>query len=325
EITHTLQTRGIYRTQTWYRTKDNPAPWEKAENFAKMESRVYKIPHLSDEEVFNGITNKYQSSYDNSIVRIGIRDDWNRVEAYDYYLGNFRWTGFDYLGESFGWPARTANFGIIDLAGFPKDHFFLYQSLWSDEPMVHLLPHWTHPGKEGIEIPVVVYTNCESAELFLNEKSLGIKEMDKDRQLVWLVPYEAGKITVIAHNGVHEVCQKSYITAGKAMEVQLLGNRKTILANQTDIVRVEGQIIDDNGVMLPDADHLIEFEIKGPAKLLGVENGDILDLEPHQVNYRKAFKGKCLLLIQSTEEKGIIEIKATSNQLKTAIVKIVSI
>jgi len=83
------------------------------------------------------------------------------VEANDYYIGYFRWTGFDYLGESFGWPARTANFGIIDLAGFPKDHYYLYQSLWSDEPMVHLLPHWTHPGKEGVNIPVVVYTNCE--------------------------------------------------------------------------------------------------------------------------------------------------------------------
>lgn len=143
-----------------------------------MEPRVYKIPNLSEEEVFPNITKKYQSSYDNSIVRIGIRDDWNRVEKYDYYIGNFRWTGFDYLGESFSWPARTANFGIIDLAGFPKDHYYLYQSLWSDKPMVHLLPHWTHPGKEGLEIPVVAYTNCESAELFLNGISLGEKKDD---------------------------------------------------------------------------------------------------------------------------------------------------
>lgn len=165
EITHTLQTRGVYRTKTWYRTKDNPAPWENPSQFKKMEPKVYKIPDLSQEEVFQGITKKYQSSYDNSIVRIGVRDDWSRVENYDYYIGNFRWTGFDYLGESFGWPARTANFGIIDLAGFPKDHYYLYQSLWSDKPMVHMLPHWTHPGKEGVEIPVVVYTNCESAEL----------------------------------------------------------------------------------------------------------------------------------------------------------------
>jgi len=189
EITHTLQTRGVYRTKTWYRTKDNPAPWENPGQFKKMEARVYKIPDLSENEVFEGITHKYQSSYDNSVVRIGVRDEWNRVEERDYYVGNFRWTGFDYLGESFGWPARTANFGIIDLAGFPKDHYYLYQSLWSSKPMVHLLPHWTHPGLEGIEIPVVVYTNCEAAELFLNGKSLGEKPMGKDRQLLWHVPY----------------------------------------------------------------------------------------------------------------------------------------
>jgi len=324
EITHTLQTRGVYRSRTWYRTKDNPAPWEKPENFSKMEPRVYKIPHLAEQEVFPGITKKYQSSYDNSIVRIGIRDDWNRVEEYDYYLGNFRWTGFDYLGESFGWPARTANFGIIDLAGFPKDHYYLYQSLWSDEPMVHLLPHWTHPGKEGIEIPVIVYTNCEAAELFLNEKSLGKKVMGKERQLVWMVPYEAGKITAVAISEGKEVCRKSFQTAGQASQVRLLLDKVKIRANQSDVVHIEAQITDDKCVMLPDADHLIEFEIRGPAKILGVDNGDILDLDPHKVNCRKAFKGKCLLIIQSTDRKGTIEIEAKSDKVETAFVTIVS-
>jgi len=324
EITHTLQTRGVYRSRTWYRTRDNPAPWERPKHFARMEPRVYKIPHLAEEEVFPGITKKYQSSYDNSIVRIGIRDDWNRVEEYDYYLGNFRWTGFDYLGESFGWPARTANFGIIDLAGFPKDHYYLYQSLWSDQPMVHLLPYWTHPGKEGVRIPVVVYTNCESAELFLNGKSLGAKAMGKDRQLVWMVPYQEGEITAVAISGGKEVCRKSFQSAGEAFRVMLKSDRIKIRANQTDVVRIEAQIADEEGVMLPDAGQLIEFEISGPAKLLGVENGDILDLAPHKVPYRKTFNGKCLLLIQSTEGKGEIEVKAKSGNLKTAHVNIIS-
>lgn len=323
EITHTLQTRGVYRSRTWYRTKDNPAPWERPEDFAKMEPRVYKIPHLSEEEVFPGITKKYQSSYDNSIVRIGIREDWNRVEKYDYYLGNFRWTGFDYLGESFGWPARTANFGIIDLAGFPKDHYYLYQSLWSDKPMVHLLPHWTHPGKEGVGIPVVVYTNCESAELFLNEKSLGRKTMGEERQLVWKVPYEAGKITAVAYNENKEMSRKSYETANAAHQIKLIADKKAVKANQTDVIRIVAQIADGNGIMLPDASHLLEFEINGPAKLLGVENGDILDLTSNKVNYRKAFKGKCLLLIQTTNEKGVIEIKAKSDKLQAFTEKII--
>ncbi len=324
EITHTLQTRGVYRTKTWYRTKDNPAPWEKPGQFSKMEARVYKIPDLSEEEVFQGINPKYQSSYDNSIVRIGIRDSWNLVEERDYYLGNFRWTGFDYLGESFGWPARTANFGIIDLAGFPKDHYYLYQSLWSDEPMVHMLPHWTHPGKEGVEIPMVVYTNCQTAELFLNNRSLGEQHMGEEDQLVWMVPYEAGELTVVAKNGGEEICKKSYTTAGGATRIDLIADRKAIQNNQCDVVHIEAHVTDEYGVMLPDANHLVEFEISGPAKLLGVENGDILDLALHKVNDRKAFKGKCLLIIQSTGKKGLIEIKAKSNQLKSGMVTIVS-
>jgi len=324
ELTHTLQTRGVYRTKTWYRTKDNPAPWEKPEDFKRMEARVVKIPDLSEEEVFKGVNPKYQSSYDNSIVRVGARDSWKQVEEHDYYLGNFRWTGFDYLGESFGWPARTANFGIIDLAGFPKDHYYLYQSLWSEKPMVHMLPHWTHPGKEGVKIPVVIYTNCQSAELFLNNRSLGEQQMGEDDQLVWLVPYEAGQIKVVAKNGGEEICKKSYTTAGEATGINLIADRKSIRNNRSDVVHIEAQLRDEDGIMLPDANHMIEFEISGPAKLLGVENGDILDLAPHKVNYRKAFKGKCLLIIQATGEAGEIEINAKSDHLMSGSVNIVS-
>lgn len=324
EITHTLQTRGIYRTKTWYRTKDNPAPWEKPGQFKNMEAKVYKISDLSTTEVFPGITKKYQSSYDNSIVRIGVRDDWKRVEKYDYYLGNFRWTGFDYLGESFGWPARTANFGIIDLAGFPKDHYYLYQSLWSDQPMVHILPHWTHPRKEGVEIPVVVYTNCESAELFLNGASLGEKKMTDEGQIVWMVPYEKGELKAIAKNNGEPVIENKHTSAGEAAKIQLKVDKTSVSANRTDVVHIEVSIVDDKNVMLPDADHFVEFEISGPAKLLGVENGDILDLSPHKVLSRKVFKGKCLLLIQTTDEKGKIEIKAKSSNLVKARVNIFS-
>lgn len=322
EITHTLQTRGVYRTKTWYRTKDNPAPWEKPENFKKMEPRVYKIPDLANEEVFPGITKKYQSSYDNSIVRIGVRDEWKRVEKNDYYIGNFRWTGFDYLGESFGWPARTANFGIIDLAGFPKDHYYLYQSLWSEKPMVHLLPHWTHTGKEGVEIPVVVYTNCESAELFLNGTSLGEQKMTDEGQLVWMVPYEVGELKVVAKNQGKIICEKKFDSAGQANSLDLKLDRESIYANRTDVIQVEVSVVDKNGTMLPEANHLIEFEVSGPGRIIGVENGDILDLSPHKVNYRKAFKGKCLLLIQGTGETGVIEIEATSDGLKSIVGKV---
>ena len=324
EITHTLQTRGVYRTQTWYRTKDNPAPWEKPGQFAKMESRVFKIPDLSKEEVFTGITKKYQSSYDNSIVRIGVRDEWKRVENYDYYIGNFRWTGFDYLGESFGWPARTANFGIIDLAGFPKDHYYLYQSLWSSKPMVHMLPHWTHSGKEGVEIPVVVYTNCESAELFLNGKSLGEKKMTTERQIVWQVAYQKGVLKVVAKNKGKTIVQKEFTTAGKAAHIQLEVDKTIVKPNRTDVMHIEVSVVDSDGVILPYASNFVEFEVSGPAKLLGVENGDVLDMAPHKVLYRNVFNGKCLLLLQATGDAGEIKIKAVSKGLKYSSLTILS-
>ena len=325
EITHTLQTRGIYRTRTWYRTKDNPAPWEKPHQFKKMENKVYKIPHLAKEEVFTDISPRYQSSYDNSIVRIGVRDDWNRVEDYDYYIGNFRWTGFDYLGESFNWPARTANFGIIDLAGFPKDHYYLYQSLWSDKPMVHLLPHWTHPGKEGVEIPVVVYTNTGGAELFLNEKSLGKKEMTRERQIVWNVPYASGTLTVVAHDADGNKLSKSYTTAGEATSIEMIADRNEVTANETDVIHCEISIVDSKGTYVPNANQMITFDVEGPARIIGVENGDILDLSPHKVDYRKTFNGKCLLLIESTDKAGTITITAESKGFKSDVVKIKSI
>ncbi|MDT0551839.1 sugar-binding domain-containing protein [Urechidicola vernalis] len=324
EMTHTLQTRGVYRTKTWYRTKDNPAPWEKPADFKRFESKVYKIPDLTEKEVFPGITKKYQSSYDNSIVRIGVRDDWNRVEALDYYVGNFRWTGFDYLGESFGWPARTANFGIIDLAGFPKDHYYLYQSLWSDKPMVHMLPHWTHPGYEGVEIPVVVYTNCESAELFLNGKSLGEKNITSERQIVWQVPYKSGELKVVAKNNSKPVVEQIYNSAEIGTKVQLKADKVTVKPNKTDVIQIEVAIVDSKNVIVPEGDNFVEFEISGPAKLLGVENGDILDLAPHKVMSRKAFKGKCLLLIQSTDEGGEIEVKASSQGLQESVLSVLS-
>jgi len=138
------QTRGVYRTRTWYRDlKRNP-------NVERID-----VPHLTDEEVFTDFDEHYQSSYDNAMVRISAIDSWRRTRDLPYMCGEFRWTGFDYLGECYGWPCKSWNFGVIDLCGFPKDTFYLYQSQWTNEPMVHLLPHWTWPGREGRVTPVI--------------------------------------------------------------------------------------------------------------------------------------------------------------------------
>ncbi|MDN5216895.1 glycoside hydrolase family 2 TIM barrel-domain containing protein [Fulvivirgaceae bacterium BMA12] len=316
EITHSYQTRGVYRTKTWYRRRDFPAPWERGKPFSTISDKIFLIDDLTEKELFEDVPPYYQSSYDNSIVRMGVRDYWKETRYLPYFVGAFRWTGFDYLGESFGWPARTVSFGVIDLAGFPTDQYYLYQSIWSDKPMVHMLPHWTHHGKEGMEIPVVVYTNCGSAELFLNGISLGEKPMTDDLQIVWNVPYQKGKLEVVAKTNGREIVRKSYRTSEKPQTIEILLDKETIKANQKDIVHAEMTIVGENGIPVPHADNLLTFDIKGPGKIIGVENGDILDLNPHKVNYRSAFNGKCLVILQSLDREGEITLTVKSDGLE---------
>lgn len=322
EITHGMQTRGIYRTKTKYRLRDTPAPWERNKKFSAIEDKVFLVDDLTGEEVFKGIDPMYHSSYDNAIVRMGIRDYWRETKDLDYFLGAFRWTGFDYLGESFNWPARTMSFGVIDLAGFPTDNYFLYQSIWTSKPMVHLLPHWTHPNREGTIIPVVAYTNCDSAELFLNGRSLGEKPMTDDLRMIWHVPYTKGELKVVAKKKGRIVAAAVQKTAGRAQTIRVGADRTEIRPNQKDVVHITLSIVDEQGVELPQADHLLHFEIEGPGKLIGVENGDILDVSPAKANSKNAFNGKCLAIVQAGKEEGVIVFTATSEGLAPQQVEI---
>lgn len=318
EVPHTYQTRGVYRTKTTWRRRDFPAPWE-LKNFIpwdEFKKRVFDIPDLSTTEVFpEEMKNKYyQSSYDNASVRISARHSWQRTSSFPFLMGEYRWGSFDYLGEA-EWPQRCGNFGIIDICGFPKDHYYLYQSLWSNQPMVHLLPHWTHPGKEGIEIPVVVYTNCESSELFLNGKTLG-KKAYVGEQLVWNVPYQAGVLKAVAYNDNQPMAEKTYKTAGKAADFKVTSDKKKINANQKDVIHLEIDIVDALANFCPMADNLIQIELTGAAKILGIDNGDPVELSSYKTNSKKAFRGKCLLMLQATDKTGSIEVGITSPGLK---------
>lgn len=317
EIPHTRQTRGTYRTISSYN------PWIKSDVTEKELLRVFPIPNLSDKEVFQGVDPRYASSYDNQTRKISIRDQWKQTRDNYFFIGEFRWTGIDYLGESWGWPARTNNFGVIDLAGFPKDAYYLYQSFWLEKPMVHLLPHWTHPGKEGVKIPVVVYTNCDTAELVFNGKSLGKKQMDPNvLQIVWQVPYKPGTLTAIAYKNGKKMASKSVSTASSPASVKLSLDKNSIKANKRDVVHVVADIVDSKGRFMPIADNLINFEVTGPYKLIGVENGDILDLNPNKSLDRKAFMGKALLMLQATDKPGTITIRAKSKGLKSLPVSV---
>ncbi len=327
EVPHTYQTRGVYRTKTAWRRRDFPAPWELKTPIPwdEFKHRVFEIPDLSENEVFPEESEYpyYQSSYDNASVRISARKSWQRTSSFPWLFGEFRWGSFDYLGEA-EWPQRCGNFGIIDICGFPKDHYYLYQSLWSEKPMVHLLPHWTHQGKEGVSIPVVVYTNCESVELFLNNKSLG-EQIYTGEQLVWQVPYESGEIKAVARNNRQTVAQKSYCTAGKANKISMQADRPMVRANRKDVVHFEIDIMDAKGNMCPMASNDIRFIITGPARLIAVDNGDPVDVSPYKIPQRKAFRGKAFLIVQTTGESGTITVKAVSEGLKPAEVKLVSL
>lgn len=277
-------------------------------------------------------------------------------EQNPYSMGEFIWTGFDYLGEPtpYGgkdnstngywngdWPSHSSYFGAVDLCGFPKDRFFLYQSHWTTKPMIHLLPHWNWEGMEGDTIPVYCYTNCDEAELFVNGKSMGKKVKGEDftellvdflryepktfkskYRLSWNVPYQAGNIKVIGYKNGKEILTEQISTAGKPAKINLSVDRSEIDADGRDLAYVTVRIEDKNGNLCPMADNLVNFSVKGTGELIAVDNGNQISLESFQANHRKAFSGMCLAIVKSSKTNGKITLTAKSKKLKSAQVVI---
>jgi beta-galactosidase len=268
-------------------------------------------------------------------------------------LGEFVWTGFDYLGEptpySGGlgsavgdWPARSSYFGMVDLAGFPKDRYYLYQSRWTSKPMVHVLPHWNWAGKEGQEIPVMAYSNADEVELFVNGKSLGRKKrfgetftipvglnVSADQKFatkyrfVWTVPYQPGSIRAVAYRDGKQVAADEIRTAGPPARITLAADRNTIRADGDDLSYITVRVEDRDGNLCPMADNLIHFAITGPASVAGVDNGNAASVEPFQSDQRKAFSGLALVILRSkAAETGRARIVATSTGLTQAAIDI---
>jgi beta-galactosidase len=247
-----------------------------------------------------------------------------------YSLGEFVWTGFDYLGEPAPymseWPSRSAYFGIVDTCGFPKDRFFLYKAKWSRDPVLHLLPHWTWPGHEGKPIPVMCYTNHPAAELFVNGKSQGVRRKNEadvfERyRLMWLaVPYEPGELKVVALNDAGEpVAEHGIETAGDPASVAIEVDRDSIAADGEDLAFVSISVLDEEGRACPSASNRVTVELDGPAELLAMDNGDPTDLEPFQNHNRRLFSGRALAIVRSIKgQSGKVTIRATSEGLKRA-------
>jgi beta-galactosidase len=271
---------------------------------------------------------------------------WRFAATHDYVIGEFIWTGFDYLGES-KWPRKSTAFGALDTCGFKKDSYYFYQSIWTDKPVLHLLPHWNWPSKAGAVVPVVAYSNCAAVELFLNGRSLGVKAREfpsegvtgawdhyaepkveattSDLQLVWDVPYEPGELKAVGYDrhGA-EVAQDSVRTAHAASRLELTVDRTAIVSGIRDVASITVRALDPDGVFVPLADNVVTFDIAGPGSLIGVDNGDPKSHASYQSHSRALFNGMALGLVQSTSEQGVVRVTARAEGLSESVLEIPS-
>ena len=306
EAPHTWQTRGYYRTQTWWR--DNQL------------QGTYPLPNLTEKEIFfyEGINpenwknrkQSFNSSYDNATVRVSARKYWEVMRDTPWHSGHFRWTGFDYYGEAGlahgGLPFNLFMGGALDVAGFKKDLFYFYQSQWTQEPMIHILPHWTHPRmKKGTIIPVWVYSNTDEVELFLNGISLGKDQPGKiwnEMQCEWMVPYQEGKLEAVAYKNGKEVKRTSFNTSKQPAKLQTKIQKldAEVGFNSCYIITSEG--IDEDSNLFPYAENKVYYKLHGDIEKISIENGSPIDpVSRTKSDYRSLFFGKNRLFV---EEKG---------------------
>ena len=272
--------------------------------------------------------------------------DFANADDYPWEIGQFVWTGFDYLGEpspydTNAWPSHSSVFGIIDLASIPKDRYYLYRSLWNRrEHTLHVLPHWTWPGHEGQVVPVFVYTDAPEAELFVNGKSQGVQHkftreealaakaagdslwLQRRYRLMWTdVKYEQGEVKVIAHypgQSSTSTMEASVHTAGRPHHLELVPDRTRLTADGDDLCYVTVRVVDKDGTLVPDAANLVSFKVKGAGRFRAAANGDATNLDLFHLPQHHAFSGQLTAIVQAADHAGAITLEATAKGLKKA-------
>ena len=247
-------------------------------------------------------------------------EDFARADDYDWTIGQFVWTGFDYLGEptpydTDAWPNHSSMFGIIDLASLPKDRYYLYRSVWNRRAKtLHVLPHWTWPGREGKNTPVFVYTSYPEAELFINGKSYG-----KQRKLTAQdVPYEAGELKVVAYDSAGKPAEERTVrTAGKPHHLELVADRSRLAADGKDLAYVTVRVVDKDGNLCPSDSRLVSFSVKGAGSYRAAANGDPTCLDLFHLPKMPAFSGQLTALVQSAGRSGKIVLEARAKGVKS--------
>lgn len=302
EAPHTWQTRGYYRTHTWWRDNELPG--------------TYELPNLTEKEIFfyEGLNPKdwknrkqrFNSSYDNATVRVSARKYWEVMRDTPWHSGHFRWTGFDYYGEAGlvhgGLPFNLFMGGAIDVAGFEKDLYYFYQSQWTKEPMIHMLPHWTHPRMEkGTVIPVWVYTNAEEVELFLNGKSLGKDKPGSvwnEMQCEWMVPYEDGTLEAVAYIDGKVVKRTSLSTGKQPSKLKTSVHKLEAEDNFNASYIITSESLDTSDNLYPYGENKVYYDIQGDVKKISMENGNPIDPTSRtKSDFRTLFFGKSRLFL----------------------------
>jgi beta-galactosidase len=299
--------------------------------------------------IFQSFDERYSLGADSAVVRPNYNSGmlqaerlWKWVTLHDYFAGNFMWTGIDYLGES-TWPFKGFGSGAMDIIGHPKDAYYLYQSLWTDRPVLHLFPHWNWAGRAGQVIPVLAYTNCSSVELFLNGRSLGEKRREfpaqgtsggwntyaeprvnattNDLHLSWDVPYEPGVLRAVGKKRDGTVaCEAQVRTAGPPAAIRLSVDRDTMTAAPGDVAHVTFEIVDSAGTVVPISDTLVGFTVTG-GSILALDNGDLADHDPYRSDRRHAFNGRGLAILGASQP-GQVRLTASANGLAPASVSV---
>lgn len=308
-----------------------------SETSSTVSSRgVYKLP--AERKAGAMYEDHQSSSYDLEYCTwSNIPDiDFARADDHEWTIGQFVWTGFDYLGEpspydTNAWPNHSSMFGIIDLSSIPKDRYYLYRSVWNkDAETLHILPHWNWEGHEGQKVPVFVYTNYPSAELFINGKSYGRQTKHKDGtvenryRLMWYnTVYEPGEVKVVAYDESNKaVAEKTVRTAGKPHHIELSTDYPLLKADGKDLAYVTLKIVDKDGNLCPTDGRLVNFKVKGAGKYRASANGDPTCLDLFHLPRMHAFSGMLTVIVQSGEKSGEIELQASARGVKTGKITI---
>lgn len=327
---------------------------ERREIFAEQDRHDHpdwKMVGTESGSIFQSRDERYSLGNDSAVPRpnytsgmLQVERLWKWITTRDYFAGDFMWTGVDYLGES-TWPFKGFGSGVLDITGRPKDAYFLYQGLWTppDRPVLHLLPHWNWPGREGQTIPVLAYTNCSVVELFLNGRSLGEKRIEfpaqgtaggwntyalprvaattNDLHLSWDVPYQPGVLRAVGKRRDGSSCQTAEVrTAGPAVALQLYTDGDTVKVASGDIALIRFSIVDSGGTVVPTADNVVRFSVVG-GRVVALDNADLQDHDPYQSTSRRAFNGRGLAILRPAG-RGPMRVTAAADGLKEATMTI---